>query len=105
MFTHHVKIQLKLDTFIDLSRKIRNEIMPALRLQKGFCGGVTSIDTQWSTAIEETQWATREDAEAYQLNGYPEIKKILSEVFIAEPVTSIFEIRQTSLIKAAKSTE
>ena len=96
MFTHHVKIQLKPDTFIDFSRKIQSEIMPALRPQKGFCSGVTSIDTQWSTAIEETQWETREDAEAYQLDGYAEIKQVLSEFITAEPVTSIFETRQTS---------
>jgi hypothetical protein len=91
MFTHRAKIQFKPNTFLELSRKIQDEIMPALRLQKGFCSGVTSIDTQWSTATEDTVWETKEDAETYHLNGYPEIKKIISGISAAEPVISIFE--------------
>ena len=91
MFTHRAKIQLKPNSFTELSNKIQTEIMPALRLQKGFCSGVTSIDTEWSAATEDTRWETKEDAEAYHLAGYLETKKIISKISIAEPVTSIFE--------------
>ena len=91
MYTHRVRIQLKPNSFIELSQKIQTEIMPALQLQKGFCSGVTSIDTKWSAATEDTLWETMEDAEAYDLVGYPEIKKIISKISIAEPVASIFE--------------
>lgn len=91
MFIHRAKIQLKPNSFINLSQKIKTEIMPALRLEKGFCSGVTSIDTSWSTATEDTRWETKEDAEAYALNGYLVIKGIISEVSVSDPVTSIFE--------------
>ncbi|HEY8559204.1 MAG TPA: hypothetical protein VIL74_02290 [Pyrinomonadaceae bacterium] len=91
MYTHRAKIQLKPNSYIELSQQIKDKIMPALRLQKGFCDGVTSIDTFWMTAIEDTRWETREDAEAYQRTGYSETLKTLSEVIDAEPVTSIFE--------------
>ena len=92
MFTHRAKIQLKPNSFIELSQKIHNQIMPALRLQKGFCSGVTSIDTIWQTAIEDTSWETKEDAETYQRNGYPETLKILYGLTDSEPATSIFEV-------------
>lgn len=91
MFTHRAKIQLKPNSFIALSQKIQIEIMPALRLQKGFCSGVTSIDTIWLTAIKETRWETKEDAETYQRTGYPQTLEMLLEVIEAEPVTSIYE--------------
>ena len=91
MFTHRAKIQLEPNSFIELSRKIQNEIMPALRLQKGFCSGITSIDTQWLTATEDTFWETKEDAEAYHLTGFAEIRKMVLEISAGEPVTSIFE--------------
>lgn len=91
MFTHRAKINLKFNMHIGFSRKIDREIMPALRLLKGFCSGVTRIDTNWLTAIEDTQWATRADAEAYHAGGYLVTKKILEEVALDEPVTSIFE--------------
>jgi hypothetical protein len=84
-------MQLQDDSFILLSRKIKDTIMPLLRLQKGFRDGVTSIVPERSTATEDTRWNTREDAEAYQQKGYLEVSKALSEVVIAEPITSIFE--------------
>lgn len=91
MFIHRAKIQLKPNSFIELSQKIQHEIMPALHLQKSFCSGVTSVDTQWLTATEDTRWETKDDAETYQRTGYLETLKMLSEIIIAEPITSIFE--------------
>ncbi len=92
MFTHRVKIELKPDSFTALSRKIQSEIMPALRLQQGFCDGVTIIAPERSTATEDTRWKTKADAEAYQQTGYPEVFKVLSSVAKTAPATSIFEV-------------
>src|SRR6476620_10278937 len=91
MFTHRVQMQLKADSFTLLSRKIENTIMPLLRLQKGFQDGVTSVAPERSTATEDTHWSTKEDADAYQLDGYLKVMKSLSEVVSAPPVISIFE--------------
>jgi hypothetical protein len=102
MFTHRAKIQLKPNSFIELSQQIHHKIMPALRLQKGFCHGVTSIDTIWLTAIEDTQWETREDAETYERKGYPETLKTLFTLLDAEPVTSIFEVSYSGFNQSKK---
>jgi hypothetical protein len=102
MFTHRAKIQLKPNSFTELSQKIEDQIMPALRLQKGFCHGVTSIDTIWLTATEDTRWETMEDAETYQRTGYPETLKSLSGVLDAEPVTSIFEVSDAGSDRSRK---
>jgi hypothetical protein len=103
MYTHRVQMQLKADSFILLSRKIENTIMPFLRSQKGFRQGVTSIAPERSTATEDTYWNTKEEAETYHRTGYLEVMKTLSEVVIAEPVTSIFE-RANSAYKENKKT-
>ena len=100
MFTHRAEIQLKNNSFILFSRKIDNKIMPLLRLQKGFQNGTTSVFPERSTAIEDTHWNTREDAEAYNQEGYLEVVDILSEVFAAAPVTSIFEDTASTLDQA-----
>jgi hypothetical protein len=92
MFTHRVQIDLKPDSFTELSRKIQSEIMPALRLQQGFCDGVTVIAPERSTATEDTRWKTKADAEAYQQTGYLEVFKVLSSVAKTAPTTSIFEV-------------
>lgn len=94
MFTHRVLISLKPDSFIELSRKIETEIMPALRLQKGFCGGTTVVMPERSSATGETRWETREDAEAYQRNGFADVLKMLSSVAETTPTASIFELHK-----------
>ena len=94
MFTHRVEIKLKPDSFTALSRKIQSEIMPALRLQQGFCDGVTVIAPERSTATEDTRWKTKTDAEAYQQTGYQDVFKVLSSVAIAAPTISIFEVAE-----------
>ena len=92
MFTRRVEMRLKADSYILLSRKIENTIMPLLRLQKGFHHGITSVAPERSTATGDTHWDTKEDAEAYHLTGYLEVVKTLSEVVSAAPTTSIFEV-------------
>ena len=91
MFTHRVQMQLKDNTFILLSRKIEDTIMPFLRSQKGFRNGVTSVSPERSSATEDTHWNTKEDADAYDRTGYLEVMKSLLDVVSAPPVTSIFE--------------
>jgi hypothetical protein len=103
MFTHRAKIQLKPNSYIELSQQIKDKVMPALRRQKGFRDGATSIDTFWMTAIEDTRWETREDAETYQQTGYPETLKTLSGLIDAEPVTSIFEVFDNGFNRSKKN--
>lgn len=94
-------MQLLADSFISLSREIENTVMPFLRLQKGFCDGVTTVAPERSTAIGETRWNTREDAEAYQRTGYLEVIKTLSGLVVENPVTSIFESPEVAPAKNA----
>jgi hypothetical protein len=84
-------MQLKDNSFILLSRKIEDTIMPFLRAQKGFRNGVTSVAPERSSATEDTHWNTKEDADAYDRTGYLEVVKTLLEVVSAPPTTSIFE--------------
>jgi hypothetical protein len=92
MFTHRASIELNPNSFIELSRKIEREIMPLLRRQPGFCDGLTVIAPERATATGDTRWKTKEDAEAYQLNGYQEVLKTLSGLAKTAPQTSIFEV-------------
>jgi hypothetical protein len=96
MFTHRVQMQLKTDSFILLSHKIENTIMPLLRRQKGFQNGLTSVAPERSTATQDTQWDTRENARAYQLDGYLKVMKSLTGVVSEQSVSSIFEVAESA---------
>lgn len=94
MFTHRVRIELNPNSFTELSRKIQSEIMPLLRLQKGFCDGLTTVAPERATATGDSRWETKADAEEYQRNGFPKILKILSSVAKTPPTATIFELQQ-----------
>ena len=98
-------MQLKADSFILLSKKIEDTIMPFLHVQKGFLNGVTSIAPERSTATEDTQWNTKQEAQDYHQTGYLEVLKTLSEVVIAEPVTSIFESSDSVFTQSRQTSE
>jgi hypothetical protein len=90
MFTHRVSIQLKPYSLADFSRKIKTDVMPLVRLQKGFLDGNTFISPSW-TATEDTHWETKEDAEAYQRSNFQSVLKTLSGLSLSAPTSSIFE--------------
>jgi hypothetical protein len=101
MFTHRVQMQLKADSFILLSGKIENTIMPLLRLQKGFHDEITLVTPEDSSATEDTHWNTKEDAFAYDRTGYWEVMKTLSDVITEAPITSIFEVPESAFDQKA----
>jgi hypothetical protein len=85
MFTRHVIMQLKANSAADFTRTMEKEILPMLRKQKGFRDEITSISTDNSEAIANSFWDTKEDAEAYNMAGYPQVLKALSKVVEGTP--------------------
>src|SRR2546423_15627592 len=80
MFTRHVIMQLKATSAAEFTRTVEKEVLPMLRKQKGFRDEITFISTDNSEAIANSFWDTKEDAEAYNLAGYPQGLKALSKV-------------------------
>ncbi len=92
MYRHRAELLLKPNSFNFLSQKIEREIMPALRSRKGFLHGVTSIDTFWSKATEDTFWETKADAEFYRQTGFPETLEMLFGLLAEDPSCSLLEV-------------
>ena len=85
MFTRHVIMQLKANSAAEFTRTVEKEVLPMLRKQKGFRDEITFISTDDSEAIANSFWETKEDAEAYNLAGYPQVLKALSKVVEGTP--------------------
>src|SRR5678816_1062676 len=85
MFTRHVIMQLKPNAASEFTRTIEREVLPMLRKQKGFRDEVTFISTDNSEAVANSFWDTKEDAEAYNDAGYPQVLKTLSKVVEGTP--------------------
>ena len=98
MFTRHVIMQLKANAIKDFANTVDSKILPLLAKQKGFRDEITFVAPDRSEAIAISFWDTKEEAEAYNVTGYPEVLKTLSgivegtpRVGTAEVVTSTFQ--------------
>lgn len=101
MFNRHITIQLKANSAVELTSIIEKEIIPLLRKQKGFRDEITLVAPERSQAIAQSFWDTKEDAEAYNRTGYPEVLKALSKVLDGTPKVQTFEVSNSTLHKIA----
>ncbi len=101
MFTRHVTMKLKANSAAEFNRIIENEVLPLLRKQKGFRDEITFIAPERSEAIGNSFWDTKEDAQAYNSTGYPELLKTLSRVVEGTPKVETFEVANSTCHKLA----
>ncbi|HEX5709100.1 MAG TPA: hypothetical protein VFX96_17495 [Pyrinomonadaceae bacterium] len=80
---------------------MESKVLPLLRKQNGFRDEITFISTDDSEAIANSFWETKEDAEAYNLNGYPEVLKALSGVVDGTPRVGTAMISNSTFHKIA----
>jgi hypothetical protein len=99
MFGRQVTLKLKANSATDFTRIAENQIIPILRKQKGFRDQTTFIAPERSEAISNSCWDTKEDAEAYNLTGYPEVLKTLSNVIDGTPTVKNFEFANSTFNK------
>ena len=91
-------MELKPNAIKDFANVVESKILPLLRKQKGFRDIITFLAPDRSEAIAISFWDTKEEAEAYNVTGYPEVLKTLTgmvegtpRVGTAEVVTSTFQ--------------
>src|ERR1043166_9456905 len=98
MFTRHVIMELKPNAGSEVANAIDSEVLPLLRKQKGFRDLISFVAPDRSEAIAISFWDAKEEAEAYNVSGYPQVLEALSgivegtpRVGTAEVVTSTFQ--------------
>jgi hypothetical protein len=101
MFTRHVIMQLKPNSGPEFTSTVEKTILPMLRQQKGFRDEITFISVDDSEAIANSFWETKEDAEAYDMAGYPQVLKALSKVVEGTPRVGTAVVSNSTLHKIA----
>ena len=98
MFTRHVIMELKPNATTEFANVIDSKVLPLLRKEKGFRDLISFVAPDRSEAIAISFWDSKDEAEAYNVTGYPEVLKTLTDlvqgtprVGIAEVVTSTFQ--------------
>lgn len=101
MFTRHVIMELKPNTAAEFTDIVEGKIIPLLRKQKGFRDEITFVAPDRSEAIAISFWDTKEAAEAYDVSGYPEVLKTLTNLVQGTPRVGTAELATSTLHKLA----
>jgi heme-degrading monooxygenase HmoA len=93
MFTRVVAVNTKPGKVRDLSKTIRDKILPILEDQPGFMDAILLVsDTEPDQILALSFWKSQEDAERYTHEQYPRINQLISYLVESAPVSRTFNV-------------
>jgi hypothetical protein len=94
-------MRLKPNTIVDFNHALENEILPLLRQRKGFRDELVLMAQNGSDAIGISLWDSKENAEAYQKEDYPNVQKRLSKLIEGAPQIQTYEVPLSTFHRVA----
>jgi hypothetical protein len=101
MFARNVSIHLKSNTLSEYTRTFENDVLPLLRKQNGFKDEITFIGPSGVDVTAISLWANKADADAYNINTYPQVLKTMSRFFEGTPKVQTSEVVNSTFHKVA----
>jgi heme-degrading monooxygenase HmoA len=101
MFARHVNLQLKPNVAKEFPVVFEKEILPLLRRQKGFLDELLLVTPEKKEVVAISLWETREHAEVYNRDLYPQIEKIVARFIEGFPKVEKFEVEYATFHKMA----
>src|SRR5438034_5762297 len=99
MFAREVELQLKPNVVNELPVTFEKEILPLLRRQKGFLDELLLVTPEKRELEAISLWETKEYAETYNRELYPQIEKIMARFIEGTPVVKKFEAEYSTFHK------
>ena len=103
MFARTVTVRLKSNAVGDFKRTFENEIVPILRRQKGFQEETLLVTPEGTEAVGISVWDSKQSAETYQRESYPEVQKLLAKSIEGTPQVKTYEVPFSTVAKTARS--
>jgi heme-degrading monooxygenase HmoA len=101
MYARNVAVRLKPNSLNDFTKTFETNVLPILRRQKGFQDEITFAMPGGTDVIAISLWDTKENAEAYNTSGYPEVLKSLERFLDGSPKLRVSDVISSTLHKAA----
>jgi hypothetical protein len=101
MFARSVSIRLRPNSAAEFTQTIEREILPLLRKQKGFEDELTFVVSGGGEAVATSLWDRKENADAYNRDGYPSVLKSLAKVIEGTPQVHTYEVSNSTFHKIA----
>jgi heme-degrading monooxygenase HmoA len=97
MYARQVSCTLKPITQEELSQILDREILPLLQKQNGFQDEIAFFDQNRRQVLAISLWQSKEDADAYTRETYPQVLRTLSKVILGSPQVRSYEVAFSTL--------
>jgi len=101
MYARNVAVRLKANTLSDFTKTFETKVLPILRRQKGFQDEITFAMPGGTDVIAISLWDNKENAEAYNTSGYPEVMKSLERFLDGSPKLRVSDVISSTLLHKA----
>jgi heme-degrading monooxygenase HmoA len=103
MFARKVAARLKPNSLGEFTTLIEYEILPWLRKQRGFLDLITLAAPDGTEVATVSFWDHRENGEAYNSTGYPEVLTTLGKLLDGNPYVKTFYVVNSTLQRVTLS--
>ena len=97
MYARQVSVRLKPNTLRDFTKTFETNVLPILRKQKGFQDEIAFAMPGGADVVAISFWDTKENADAYNTAGYPEVLKNLEKFLDGSPKLRVSEVISSTL--------
>ena len=101
MFARHMLLQVKPNLVDEFPVTFEKEILPLLRRQKGFLDELLLVTPEKREVVAISLWETKEYAEIYTREVYPQIEKIVARFIEGIPTVKKLEAQYSTFHKVA----
>ena len=101
MFARNVSIHLKSNMLSDYTRTFEKDILPLLRKQNGFRDEITFASPSGVDVTAISLWENKNDAEAYNINTYPEVLNTMARFIDGTPKVQTSDVVTSTCHKIA----
>ena len=102
MFTRVVELTTKSGKSKELANIINEKVVPILKKQRGFVDETVLVsDTEPTRILGLSFWNTREDAERYHREQYPNVQETVRPLLETEPLIRTFDVHTSTTHRIA----
>jgi heme-degrading monooxygenase HmoA len=101
MYARHVALNLKPAMREELTQTFEREILPLLQKQNGFTDEITFLSPDGKQVIAISLWESKENADRYSRETYPQVLKSLTRVIEGTPDVRGYEVVTSTFHKTA----
>jgi heme-degrading monooxygenase HmoA len=101
MYARHVSFNLKAIKREELTQMFEKDILPLLQKQNGFTDEITFVSPDGRQVVAISLWESKENADRYSRETYPEVLKSLARVVEGTPEVRGYEVAVSTIYKTA----